>query len=561
MDKKEENKFNFVDTEEDIVSEDVDTTLDSEEAKDVVVDEVETTKEEDTTVEEVEVSKEVEEVVSDDASDSEESEETITEEETEVPKEEDVTSEDTLDTEKLEEDKSEEVEVSKEEEEVVSDDSSDSEESEENTTEEETEVPKEEDVTSEDTLDTEKLEEAKSEEVEVSKEEEEVVSDNTSDSEETKDVVTEEETEVPKEGEKVDSDDTKKLPESKSVETEKVSKKPYFGFEFRVICLAVCSVIFFGVACFLFLKAINFGKDEVVYYDEVGSVKYSVCLNENDYYNTPCLNEDMQYVSSMVNNVITTFNYDVLFSTDISYDLAYHVVGVTKIYDTSDKSKILYQNEDLLVEKTTVGDYSKSIKFQSNAAINFTKYNSSVLTYKEKYNVSAGADLEVILYLDEPTETRAVASVVIPLGEQTFNITKSAVSNNNRSVEITNNKWDDTSTFYTIIACIFLIVSLFFLYRVTYLIFKVATNRSKYETQLKKLLSSYDDIIVVAKDGYDANSDKSVVKVENFDELLKVRDTLDKPIIFSKVNDVKSEFILDDEETIYKYVFKEADLK
>ena len=337
-------------------------------------------------------------------------------------------------------------------------------------------------------------------------------------------------------------------------------KKFYFGFEARIICFAVCSVLLFGLACFFFLKTINFGKGQVIYYDEVASAKYNVCLVENNYYKDACLNEGMQYVSSLVDNIVASFNYDVKFSTDINYDLAYHVVGVTKIYDANDRSKILYQNEDLLVEKTKVADYNKLIKFQTNVSIDFNKYNQYVLEYKNKYASDAVSVFDIVLYLDEPTETRQVSSVSIPLGNETFGITKEAVSNTNRAVEIDDDTWDDESTIYAIIACIFLIVSLLFLYRLTYLIFKVATNNNKYETKLKHLLNAHNDVIVVAKDGFDSTAFEKIIKVDNFDELLKVRDTLDKPIVFSKVNDVKCEFVIEDGDTLYKYIFKEADL-
>lgn len=339
------------------------------------------------------------------------------------------------------------------------------------------------------------------------------------------------------------------------------NKKFYFGFEARIICFAVCSVLLFGVACFFFLKTINFGKSQVVYYDEVASSKYSVCLKDNNYYNEPCLGEGMQYVSSLVDNIVASFNYDVNFSTDINYDLAYHVVGTTKIYDANDRSKILYQNEDLLVEKTPVADYNKLIQFQTNVSVDFNKYNAYVLEYKNKYVTNSLASFDIILYLDEPTETRVVSTISIPLGTETFGITKDAISNKNRAVEIDSDSWNDTSTIYAIVACIFLISSLIFLYRLTYLIFKVANNKSKYETKLKHLLNSYNDFIVLAKEGYETSSFEKVIKVDNFEELLKVRDTLDKPIVFSKVNDVKSEFVIEDGDTLYKFVFKEADLK
>ena len=89
---------------------------------------------------------------------------------------------------------------------------------------------------------------------------------------------------------------------------------------------------------------------------------------------------------------------------------------------------------------------------------------------------------------------------------------------------------------------------------------KVTTSRNKYQTLLTQILREYDRIIVIARDGYESNVKKKVIKVANFDELLDARDTLEKPIIYSRVNDVKSEFIVEDDEKLFKFILKESDL-
>ena len=96
--------------------------------------------------------------------------------------------------------------------------------------------------------------------------------------------------------------------------------------------------------------------------------------------------------------------------------------------------------------------------------------------------------------------------------------------------------------------------------RVTRLVMRVTNNRSKYQQKLMQILRDYDRIIVIARDGYETNKMREVVKVKDFDELLDVKDNLNKPIIFSKVSEVKCEFIVEDEEKLYKYVLKDEDV-
>ena len=88
---------------------------------------------------------------------------------------------------------------------------------------------------------------------------------------------------------------------------------------------------------------------------------------------------------------------------------------------------------------------------------------------------------------------------------------------------------------------------------------KSITKKNKYQTELLNILRDFDREIVIARNGYESNIIKNVVKVDSFKELLDAKENLGKPIIYSKVNSVKSEFIVEDECTLYKFIMKEAD--
>ena len=63
----------------------------------------------------------------------------------------------------------------------------------------------------------------------------------------------------------------------------------------------------------------------------------------------------------------------------------------------------------------------------------------------------------------------------------------------------------------------------------------------------------------MTKNDLEIDENKTILKVSSFKELLDARNTLNKPIIYNKINNIKSEFIVEDESVIYKYVMKEAD--
>lgn len=348
-----------------------------------------------------------------------------------------------------------------------------------------------------------------------------------------------------------------KLQKKKSL-LEKIFGKVHISFETRVSISVISIVLLVVASCFLILKAVNFGKEEIVVYNEVSMSNYSVCVNNTNYYNSKCLTEGMQYVAEAIDKIKVNFNYDVDFSTKIDYDIKYHVIAKTKIYDINDKSKVLYDNQEILVSKEEISDVGRRIRIDEDVDVKFKDSNSFVNSYKANYNLNTEGSLEIILVVDDATEVRNVSTLTIPLGKQTFGIVKEDISNKNKKVRVDNNTWTNRNILYAVIGTFLIIVALIMLIKLTKFVLLVTTKRSKYQTKLSSILREYDRKIVIARNGFVAASVKPITKVTDFNELLDAANVLNKPVIYSKINEVKSEFIVEDEERIYKYVMKES---
>jgi len=88
-------------------------------------------------------------------------------------------------------------------------------------------------------------------------------------------------------------------------------------------------------------------------------------------------------------------------------------------------------------------------------------------------------------------------------------------------------------------------------------------KETKYQKAVKKILNTYDRVIITLEDKNTiVNNDKNdVYTVKSFLELLDVRDTIEKPILYYKVNSVKTEFYVQDTDKTYKYTMKESDFE
>ncbi len=435
----------------------------------------------------------------------------------------------------------------------------------------EKEIPTEEEVASEEESEEVEVEEIVEEEKETSPITEETPVEENSKEEDsseekiekedsTDETTTEEET---KEESKLDRTRRFYMPDSSKIITteEKVEDKSnfHFGFGKRIALLSSFIVILcIGLAFFVY-QSLQMGSNETIQYEEKADILYSVCDNGSTG-RINCSSENINYFTQVIKTIDAKFNYQADFDKVINNEVTYRIVALTKIMDETDSSKVLHKIEETLSSNTYQVDVEGKIKFSNSVDIDLEKYNKSVYDYMQKYNLNTTANLTVQLIMEGLDEPRTVRSFSLDLAKDSFQIVPDNSSNYHGEVKIKTTTWTDNNTFYAVLSVIMLLSIILLIYRIIRLFLMVRRTRNKYQVRLNYLLREYDRLIVIARDGYESNVHKKEVRLSNFEELLNARNALEKPIIFSKVNDVKSEFIVEDDEQLFKYVLKEADL-
>lgn len=350
--------------------------------------------------------------------------------------------------------------------------------------------------------------------------------------------------------------------DSITASNEPVQEQRYYNFETRIVAMVIGIIIAFIISIICIYQALNYTDIKSVVYDESSNVNYSVCYSDNNYYSGECLGEDMQYISTLANSVPITFNYTVNYSEDVTYDIEYYVLGKTLIYDRDDASKILYRDDKILAERTSITGTDSIAKVSVNIDVSFKERNDYVNGYKSKYALNSLASYEVVLYVDDGNGPREVASATIPLSSQTFNISEETILKENQQVDMQKVGLDSINTIFGVVGALFLIIGMVVAFKLFRLIYKTFSgNANAYEKKLNQILSEYDRVIVISRSEYNIDPNKQFIKVESFYELLDARDTLEKPIIYEKVNSVKSFFYVEDNERIYRYAMKESDFE
>ena len=312
----------------------------------------------------------------------------------------------------------------------------------------------------------------------------------------------------------------------------------------------------FAYSCFIIVQSLSSYVVENVSYDDTSSIDYNICYTSEDSNQSNCVNSLPSYSSQNINNIHVIYQYDAKFSKDVSSE----IMIINRIYDDEEKNKLIYEKEYKVIDKTNVEVENRYISFDADLVIDFQKYNEEVSNYIKKYSENAVGQLEAILYIDESRNSRAVAKFEIPLGEDEFSVIIDDLNESSQNMDIVTDNWSNHNTLNVVLGSVLILLSLLLLFRLTRLVLAANSKKSLYETTLMKILNEYDRFIVIARDGYESNEVKSIIKVDSFHELLDAREILNKPIIFSRINNVKSEFLVEDENHLYKYVLKEADL-
>ena len=315
----------------------------------------------------------------------------------------------------------------------------------------------------------------------------------------------------------------------------------------------------------LVLKGSMYTKEEsIIGYNEVGNIDYKVFLKENNYYKEQYLGKDMQYVASIIKNVVPTFTYEMHSEEKMEYTYNYKVSADLIISDPNDNNKVLYKRPSLIVKDTKEKVTGGSFRVDQEVSINYDEYNNYVNSFKKEYALSVNSKLVLTFNIDVTGKSPALKEdfkkssklvIAIPMSEQTINIGIDTSDINNSGTIEKNYMSQIKKPVALVLGIIVGLLSLALLYIVIY---NFLTNRSKtdvYKATIKSILREYDRAIVSSKTADTIDESKyNVIEVPRIEELLDAHDSTGKPILYNEDTENNiSTFIIVSDEILYKY--------
>lgn len=306
---------------------------------------------------------------------------------------------------------------------------------------------------------------------------------------------------------------------------------------------AVIFVVLLVISFYFFIKAYT-TKDSGIY-SENSTIEYNVCLLENNYYKDTCLTEDQEYLRALTDEVRATFNYNRFYGNDTKTNIEYRTVAKLIIYNRENNRELYTYEEEITKPKAFKGEKVVH-NIQDVVTFKLQNYNDIVNRYVLDYSINAKADVVVSLRIKEGDSEKDVASLTVPLLEQTYSISRNTINNSvDESITINFKNYLFISILLIILDLIFIGITIFRFYK--------DKKESEFEREIKRLLDDYDRIIVETKSNSIIYEGKELTELDSFMELVDVRDTIEKPILYIKQNEQIRDFIVQDHNQLYRF--------
>lgn len=309
-------------------------------------------------------------------------------------------------------------------------------------------------------------------------------------------------------------------------------------------------------------------KHDTINYQENGNIDYKVYLKDNDFYETNYLGKDMVYVSSLIKNINTTFNYDFNIDKKSDIDFEYNVIGKIIITDNAENNTF-FEKEYTLVDnvKDKMSD-GKKYNLTKDVNIDYGYYNGLANKFKKSYGVNTKSRFVVTMNIKYDNGSKTIKlnnsnklALTIPLSESEVNISLDSSKLNSQNHQITTGSHIVINSGRKLVASTLLgLIAIFLLVNIIITLFELKPRRSKYESLIRKILREYDRLIVNTTTAPTFKSNKRV-NVETFQELLDVRDNLKEPIKYYIVNDKECIFYLNHNKEVYVLNIKADELE
>ena len=324
---------------------------------------------------------------------------------------------------------------------------------------------------------------------------------------------------------------------------------------------------------FMIIKALNpkqITKKKLYSYNYKTNMDYKVYLKQNNFFTSPYLDMNRQYISALIDYIEVTANYMVQASEELDYNYSYSIEATARgMFEGTDGKKVdVWSKTYPIAPATQNSGTGKSFNFSKTVKVDYNYYNQVMTDFRNQFGLSVDARVDLALKVnvtgglkgsnEKTLKEEKEMKLEMPLMVQAFRIKPDYI--NTGGDTIYSNIDPNTEPNYIMLAAgsIMLIISLVvFIKMVKSLL--VVTRKSEYILAINKILKEYADIIAETHNMPDL-SKYDIVNIKNFNDMVDIEEELHTPIIYFELEEnSKILFLILTEKTAYRFLLRESD--
>ena len=331
-------------------------------------------------------------------------------------------------------------------------------------------------------------------------------------------------------------------------EKEKKRRKLYRKNREKLILFQSMLIIVLAVAIVVCsIVSIQLKMKYYVHYTERGSIDYNVFLKDNEFYAESHLGQGQSYVASLIDRIITNFNYRIDMDTeDVNYRYSYKITSTLEILDDLSNVAIFNPEEVLVNVQNKTQSSSDRLEINEIVVIDYDEYNNLASKFLETYDLLGDTTSHIIVKLEVDVLSDCdafsgsavdtyISELRIPLTTKTVNIkmTSSVPDEEARMIACTRGVGSEV---FATTAIVLGVIEALFIAVLASFVYLTRTPDITYATRVKKIVSQYKSYIQRINNMFETTG-YQVIYVNTFDEMLEIRDTIQAPILMHENED------------------------
>lgn len=313
-------------------------------------------------------------------------------------------------------------------------------------------------------------------------------------------------------------------------------------------------------------------KKKLYSYNYNADMNYRVYLRPNNFYTSPYMGMNKQYIASLIDHIELDAKYNFKSTEDLDYKYTYSVVATARgLYEDGEGKDVdVWSKEYPLVNAESNSGTGKEIGISKTINIDYNSYNQVLTSFREQFGLSVDARVDVAVKINvnggvkgsgvNTLEENQTMTLQIPLLVQTVKINPDFVNSGGDTIYSSVEPAKQINIPLLAGSSILLVVS-FAAFIAVVKSLLVVTRKSEYVLAINKIFKEYADVIAETHNMPDLNQ-YDVVNIKNFADMVDIEEELHSPIIYFEIEEnAKCVFLILHEKTAYRFLMRELDFR